>query len=504
MSIMMLKLFFNYLSTHTWHFLLPVGLVLIVAEAEAQEKIGLEFSSGISNSVISYSTSNPYYSTFSNPSYMGSIGMLYKISDDFRLVAQGEFVRRSFYQRNTIITSTSHITETGSFNTLGENEPQLVFGLRKYLNGNRNGLYLQPGVSLIFVPDVHNSPEITTLPNGDKTGLMANRDLGVALRADAGYSFVNKRENYFLLGLRFQQGLTVNQHLNFTLPNDGFPDVFLSNKTRGSYFSFYSTYGINGANWNNGRRITPRKFYNENKTIKHQLSNEDGLYLVAYGGFRIKQPFTPAEDIYFNSSGQFSAVMGYKLGRYSIESGYGQFSAGNSISINYGSQRPFWTDWVVYGTNTPHIPVTFKYDIPVSNLKTVRFGPSFTTHILLKDNTDVKPFIYRGNGGVLSEDGKIIEVNGVINSLPIEERKRMFFNAGMHLEFQVFNSSFMSLNITRNFGAPVISRFEADYMIDNTPIQFEQEATLNGFRFDFGYKLPLNILSKQKKLALKR
>jgi hypothetical protein len=504
MSIKMLTLFFNYLCTYSRRFLLPVGLVLIVAEAKAQENIGLEFSAGISKSYISYSTINPYYSTFSNPSYMGSIGLIYKISDDLKFVAQGEFVRRSFYQRNTIITSTAQFTETGSFNTFGEHEPQLVFGLRKYLNGSRSGFYFQPGASLIFVPEVYNSPEITTLPNGDRTGLLTNRELGVALRADAGYSFVNKRENYFLLGLRFQQGLMVNQYINFTLPNDGFPDVFLSNKTRGSYVSFFSTYGINGVNWNRSKRITPLKYYSEDKTIKHQLANEDGWYLMAYGGFRIKEPFTPAEDIYFNSSGQFSAVLGYKFGSFSLESGYGQFSAGNSISINYNSQQPFWTDWIVYGTNNPHIPLTFKCDIPISNLKTLRFGPSFSSHILLKDNTEFIPFTYRTNGGILAEDGKVINVIGVIKNLPIEERKRMFFNAGMHLEFQVFNSSFMSLNVTRNFGSPVISRFEADYLIDNTRIQFEQEATLNGFRFDFGWKLPLNILDKQKKLALRK
>jgi len=66
------------------------------------------------------------------------------------------------------------------------------------------------------------------------------------------------------------------------------------------------------------------------------------------------------------------------------------------------------------------------------------------------------------------------------------------------------NSSLMGLNVTRNFDSPVISRFEAGYTIEQTNIQFEQEATLNGFRFDFCWKLPLSILNKLKKLALKR
>lgn len=237
--------------------------------------------------------------------------------------------------------------------------------------------------------------------------------------------------------------------------------------------------------------------------IKHQPSNQDGIYLMAYGGFRIKQPIIHAEDIYFNNSGQFSLVLGYKWGRYSLESDYGQFSAGNSISIEHGSQRPFWTDWIVYGINTPYIPITFKYDIPITNVNTLRFGPIFSSYLLLKDKRDVCQFIYRSNVGILAADGMLIDINSVISTLPIKERKSLFFNARMHLEFQVFNSSFMSLNLTRNFGSPVISRFEADYMIDKTRIQSDQEATLNGFRFDFGWKLPLNIMDKQKKMALK-
>lgn len=104
---------------------------------------------------------------------------------------------------------------------------------------------------------------------------------------------------------------------------------------------------------------------------------------------------------------------------------------------------------------------------------------------------------------MIFEDGSRIDVTGVVTTLPIEVRKHMFFNAGMHLEFQVFNSSFMSLNLSRNFGSPVISRFEADYQVDGTNIKFEQDATLNGFRFDFGWKLPLNILDNQKKQAMK-
>ncbi len=475
------------------------GIICYSNLAKAQGKFSLELSGGPSRSYLSYENSafEPDYRSYTKLAWHGSLAGYYGIGNDMELGLQLDLVKRNHWR------TFGNYNYLSPFTFLGENVLQTGLMLRKsYIKPNHRGFYWQTGVSVIYPPTPFNLISDGEPIDGIDTGLLKSR-LGLGLNAELGYKIFNRRDNYFLIGLRYQQGLYLMEHYNVPI-FDMYEQMAVHQlRSNGSFASAFLGYGINTSNWSKYNKKIPKRYYNQNKMIRHQLSNEDGFYLMAYGGFRIKQPITPAEDIYFNSSGQFSAVLGYKWGNYSFESGYGQFSAGNSISIDYGSYRPFWTDWIVYGTNTPFIPLTFKYDIPISDLKTVRFGPSFSSYILLKDNSDVNQFTYRSNGGILSEDGNRIDVSGVITTLPIEERKRIFFNAGMHLEFQVFNSSFMSLNVTRNFGSPVISRFEADYQIEETNIKFEQEATLNGFRFDFGWKLPLNILNKQKKLALK-
>jgi hypothetical protein len=475
-------------------------LVVVFNNAWAQRDFHLEISGGPSRSFLSYENSafEPNFRSYTRLAWQGSLRGYYELGNDLEIGIQFDLVKRNHWR--TFLYDT-----VSSFSFLGDNVFQMGFTMRKtYLKPNQTGFFWQLGPSLIFPPPAFN-PTVTLDPiDGLETGLVRNT-LGLGLNAEVGYKILNRRENYFSAGLRYQQGLFTYQQLNAAIfGSDGRPGVHQV-KSNGSFASAFLGYGINTSNWSRYKKKIPKRYYNQNKLIKNELANEDGFYLLAYGGFRVKQPVTPTEDIYFNTSGQFSTVLGYKWGRMSFESGYGQFSAGNSISINYGPYQPFWTDWTVYGINTPFVPLTFKYDIPISEFKTVRFGPSFSAYLLLNDNTQQHQFISgTTNGAKIFEDGSRIDITLGKNTLPIEERKHIFFNTGMHLEFQVFNSSFMSLNLTRNFGSPVVSRLEVDYTIEQSNVQFEQEATLNGFRFDFGWKLPLNILDKQKKLALKR
>ena len=481
-------------------FLFTIFSGAVLFSAWAQRNFHVEISGGPSRSFLSYENSafEPYFRSYTKWAWQGSLRGFYELGNNLEVGVQLDLVKRNHW-RTFLYDSIS------SFSFLGDNIFQMGFVLRKtYLKPNQTGFFWQLGPSLIFPPPAFNPTSTEDPIDGIETGLVKNT-LGFGLSAEIGYKIYNRKENYFSAGLRYQQGLFNFQQLNAPIfGSDGRPGVHQV-KSTGSFASAFLGYGINTSNWSKHSRKIPKRYYNQNKMIKNELANADGFYLMAYGGFRIKEPITPRQDIYFNSSGQFSTVVGYKSGRYSLEAGYGQFSAGNNISIDYGAFQPFWTDWVVYGINTPYVPLTFKYDIPISELKTVRFGPSFSSYFLLKDNTNQDNFIYRTtNGARIFEDGSRIDVTGVVRPLPIELRKYMFFNAGMHLEFQVFNSSFMSLNLSRNFGSPVISRFEADYWIEATNIKFEQESTLNGFRFDFGWKLPLNILDKQQKLALKQ
>lgn len=466
-------------------------------EARAQRNFHIEISGGPSRSFLSYENSafEPNFRSYTKWAWQGSLRGFYELGNDLEAGVHLDLVKRNHWR--TFLNDS-----WGSLSFLGDNMFQTGLMLRKnYLKPKGRGFYWQLGSSLIFPPSAHNPFIGEGLIDGMETGLVRST-VGLGLNAEVGYKILNRKENYFIAGLRYQQGLFNFQQLNAPIfGSDGRPGVHQVT-SKGSFASAFLGYGINTSNWSKHKRKIPKRYYNQNKMIKNDLSNADGFYLMAYGGFRIKQPITPGQDIYFNSSGQFSLVFGYKWNNYSLEAGYGQFSAGNPISIDHGSF--VWNEWIVYGVNTPHVPINFKYDIPLSDWKTVRFGPSFGTSVLLSDNTLMRDFTFRSNGSVIFDDQTQIDVAGVVKSIPIENRKHFLFNAGMHLEFQVFNSSFMSLNVTRNFGSPVISNISVDYLIEGKNYQFNQEAALNGFRFDFGWKLPLNILDKQKKLAMKR
>lgn len=470
--------------------------LLICAPTIAQNGIKLELAAGGSKSFIGYENSDfePGFRSYTKLAWQGSLRGLYPLKKGFEVGVQADWINRNHWR-------TFPRNAKSDFSFLGDIVFQTGLALRKsYLTPNHRGFYWQTGISLIFPPAPFN-PTVGKDPiDGQQVGQVTSR-LGLGINGEIGYRIFNRRENYFLVGLRYQQGLYRMEQLNIPIESAVGQPAVHQVYANGSFASLLMAYGINTGNWNKYNRKTPKRYFNENKMIKHELSNQDGWFVTAYGGFRVKDPITPQQDFYFNSSGQFSFVLGYKWRNYSLESGYGQFSAGNNISIDHGLFM--WTDWVVYGINTPHIPFTFKYDIPISDLKTVRFGPIFGTSIFLRDNTNQGYFTQNGSGGAILPDGTKFEVAGSVKSVPIEKRQYMLFNAGIHLEYQAFNSSFMSLNLSRNFNSPVISRFEADIKIDQTRYQFTQDATLDGFRFDFGWKLPLNVLDKQKKMLMK-
>lgn len=480
------------------NFILMTFLILgLNGETWAQKNFFLEISGGPSKSFLNYDNSafEPTYRSDTRLAWHGSVTGYYGLSNELELGLQLDLVKRNHWR-------TFGNDPLSPFTFLGQNVFQTGLVIRKtFLNSHQRGFYLESGLSLLFPPSPYNLLSEGDPIDGIETGLIKSR-LGLGLNAEIGYKFINLRNNYFLIGLRLQQGLYRMEQYNIPIHSNGQIAVHQV-RSNGSFASAFLGYGINTSNWSKHKKKIPNRYYNQNKMIKNELANVDGFYLMAYGGFRVKQPITPREDFYFNSSGQFSMALGYKWSRYSLETGYGQFSGGNNISIGLGDFK--WTDWVVYGVNNPFIPLTFKYDILISDWKTVRFGPSFGTAFLIRDNVKAQRTFSNNTIGWAEFPGQDrLDVTGTVRSIPIEKSQRFLFNAGMHLEFQVFNSSFMSLNLTRNFGSPVISNIEVDYLIGNNRYQFEQEATLNGFRFDFGWKLPLNILDKQKKLALKR
>ena len=76
---------------------------------------------------------------------------------------------------------------------------------------------------------------------------------------------------------------------------------------------------------------------------------------------------------------------------------------------------------------------------------------------------------------------------------------RFVYNAGVFAEMSVFNSSFLTVKLSRNFASPDFVKLNANYLIEGVPVSVESFGNLNGFILDVGYKIPLKVLNKQLK-----
>jgi len=258
-------------------------------------------------------------------------------------------------------------------------------------------------------------------------------------------------------------------------------------------------YGLNGHNLKSAGSRSPKRLYNDSKLLKHDLSLEDGFYFMVYGGLRRRENPLSNEYFYSNTSGQFQAVLGYARNQFSFETGYGNFSYNANYQIDFDGVEALVMSWEHY--DMPVIPLTFKYQIPLNDQNTVRFGPSFSTYFALKDQSD-SWFTSKGSGATITDEKEFKYTSEVYSDREIEHG-RFAFNAGMFAEMLVFNSSFLTFKISRNFASPDFVKINGNYIIDGTPVSIESSGNINGFLFDIGYKLPLKVLNRQLKLERK-
>ena len=66
--------------------------------------------------------------------------------------------------------------------------------------------------------------------------------------------------------------------------------------------------------------------------------------------------------------------------------------------------------------------------------------------------------------------------------------------AGLFTERRFLNSSFLSLQFSRNFGSPVLSRLVVDYQIEGQNINQIHEGGLNGYSLELSLRFPIKVL----------
>lgn len=474
-------------------FLLVLSLFGSFSLAFSQEKFAWEFYGGPSQAFLTYELipRNDFISPSNQLSYHFGTTFLLGLKNDWQITAQVEFFKRELGTYGfSLRTDTLQIT---GYST--EGIPLLALGARKTW-GN---LYLQPSLSLMKSPSVLDRYDRGNEWNGIPLGVISESDWGVGIRLEGGMKFYNRRGNYFLGGLRYQQGLILMDKMNAAVRYNERIEHVLSAESRGTYAGLFVGYGLNGHNLKSAGSRSPKRLYNDNKLLKHDLSLEDGFYFMVYGGLRRRENPLSNEYFYSNTSGQFQAVLGYSKNRFSIESGYGNFSYNANYQIDFDGVEALVMSWEKY--DMPVIPVTFKYHIPLNDQNTVRFGPSFSTYFALKDQSD-SWFTAKGSGATITAEKEYKYSSEVYSDREIQHG-RFAFNAGMFAELSVFNSSFLTFKISRNFGSPDFVKINGDYTIEGTPVSVESLGNINGFLFDLGYKLPLKVLNRQLKLERK-
>ncbi len=111
-------------------------------------------------------------------------------------------------------------------------------------------------------------------------------------------------------------------------------------------------------------------------------------------------------------------------------------------------------------------------------------------------------FTSKGTGATITAEKEYKYTSEVYSDREIE-RGRFAFNTDMFAELSVFNSSFLTFKISRNFASSDFVKINGDYTIEGTPVSVESLGNINGFLFDLGYKLPLKVLNRQLKLERK-
>jgi len=474
-------------------FLLVLLLFGSFSIAFSQEKFAFEFYGGPSQAFLAYEIipRNDFISPSNEPSWHIGTNFLWKFKSDWQLTAQLEFFKREL--GTFAYSSPADTIQITGYST--EGIPLLAVGVRK----NWGNLYLQPSVSLMRSPSVLDRYEKDESWNGIPLGVRSESDYGFGLRLEGGLKLYNRRGNYFLGGLRYQQGLILMDKMNAAVRYNERIEHVLSAESRGTYAGLFVGYGLNGHNLKSAGSRSPKRLYNDSKLLKHDLSLEDGFYFMVYGGLRRRENPLSNEYFYSNTSGQFQAVLGYARNQFSFETGYGNFSYNANYQIDFDGVEALVMSWEHY--DMPVIPLTFKYQIPLNDQNTVRFGPSFSTYFALKDQSD-SWFTSKGSGATITDEKEFKYTSEVYSDREIEHG-RFAFNAGMFAEMLVFNSSFLTFKISRNFASPDFVKINGNYIIDGTPVSIESSGNINGFLFDIGYKLPLKVLNRQLKLERK-
>ena len=225
--------------------LLLFSLFLIMSTVSmAQENIAIEITAG-SASAFSKATNSVDGGNVPTHSRLGpnaGLSVLFPVSRDWQLYSEVGFYPNAL--RNGINTSD---TDFGVFYPRPAQIPRVIpsfsLGARYNFNIKNQQFFVQPGLVLSTGSSLGAANEFNS-PSGSSLLEQSNK-VALGFRVDVGTKFMTKKDDYFVVGLRYQQGLTeMNRYTNPLISGQAQIGT-VTEVTRGSYIGAFAGYGFN-------------------------------------------------------------------------------------------------------------------------------------------------------------------------------------------------------------------------------------------------------------------
>ncbi|HSI75030.1 MAG TPA: hypothetical protein VK957_04030 [Lunatimonas sp.] len=216
-------------------------LVLVGYQANSQGILQFEGYGGPSVGFYNATISSPdgdEMSLFPTMGYQLGLGVVGKVTDQWQVVLQGEYLHRPIGIRQQAANGNVFENKDSAF---GNNFGNYSLGARYTIPKQKFELYVQPAIGVALNRD---PPNFSGGGFGGTTGSMSSNFL---LRFDVGIKKYTKRNNYFLAGLRYQQGVGTLDELRFQRTEFNSQEIDFSSNA--SYVGVFIGFGISTDRW---------------------------------------------------------------------------------------------------------------------------------------------------------------------------------------------------------------------------------------------------------------
>lgn len=200
--------------------------------APAQGLLNFEIYGGPSQSYFKADIKNSStdLSLFSPIDVHFGINVLTRVNEAWQISLQAEHLRRPVSSKETPRSGSSFFRKSSIFNNQFWN---YSLGARYNVYKGNKAFFFQPSAGIAVNRVFHRA----------FTGGRPSTKTSLALRAEAGVKFYNRRSNYFVLGIRHQQGLNNFDKQNY--PGSDTDALNVDFRSKGSFTGLFVGYGIN-------------------------------------------------------------------------------------------------------------------------------------------------------------------------------------------------------------------------------------------------------------------